>query len=993
MCAYNLSWLSSSVQNQGQNLSLLSALLSALNTLSTNNAGADTTWPKALQTLLSALEQDQKPIALGQADWDALKTEWSGLRTALNNQLPAALQPLGYQLSKLLETEPVPASAPKGVLMYPLLTKQAQAGGAAGLGALTFKTSASANVQANAVIEVMKQQPEWATALGYQPVPEKSFFRLGLLGNLGANAGANAAPVWGSVGVNAGATATAHLDLCFNYPPSDYVGQALLKSLAQLPAPGDLPGMLTACQGDDFAVSSLDVSGTVNLSGNIQASSALVQTVASAGATPSWSPVPLGTPVNIAAGVSAKFAASWALDGHQHLTVIKKDGKPVVKLDRGVSRSTGAAVDISASIGIDGIQAALNPVMSKILPSAEPLISKLGALSDLRGLALTALNQKLGLTADDDWTHTAQALLDIATGGPTSKATLALSNSLKKIVDDYTKAYLTQGAAAVTSAQNLLQTQVSTLLAGIPFDTAALNTGFTAALGEVSQKINGEITALGTRLDGLANSAATQIAQSLGLATADLQQFISDLQTQVGAATARLGNWLKSYDDARERISKAIEKIERNKLALEVAYAYQKKQSTTTLIEVSFLQDTPSAQALYKSLWTGQLDNYAAQIKLCESQASAKEIQSLFGRTQQRQISTGFSLSVFDFINASSTTTVLDSITVNTDRDGKIIVARDAISLSSIVNYQGFVSESSLALNLEMLALKDSSPPFNAEFKGSGDSINKDHLKGFFGLLEKLNAVSSGSGSRISDFLFGGTAGSDAIVTQANINGISTLDLNAWLRLLQTPAAKVMAAVQESCLACLTAAVDTGAEHTGMGGSPASWVAYGLNYSGWSEQKFWSTMVPGAGPKDWIESLFLVPQNGVDAIVPDTQMKSSFRRLWEVRRIAYGAGKAWTAVVAEAALFEQLKNEVPAGTAATANTFDRLSKLSKSISQNFALAFQFDVPDALQPMKVSWRFLGLVLALHKLALPDQDYPFITKVETTAYGDTKARLFV
>jgi|GEM_PF-3981959 len=991
MCAYNLSWLSSDLQNQGQNLSLLSALLSALNTLSTNNPAAGRTWSQALQTLLGALEQDQKPVDLGQADWDALKTEWSGLRTALNNQLPAALQPLAYQLSKLLEAEPVPPSTSKGMLVYPLLAKQAQAGGATGVGALTFKTSASANVQANAVIEVLKQQPEWATALGYQPVPEKSFFRLGLLGNLGMNAAANAAPIWGSTGVNAGATATAHLDLCFNYPPSDYVGQALLKSLAQLPAPGDLPGMLTACQGGDFAVTSLDVSGTVNLSGSIQASSALVQTVA--GAAASWSAVPLGKPVNIAAGLAAKFAASWALDGEQHLTLIKKDGKPVVKLARGINRSTGAAVDISASIGIDGIQAALDPVMSKILPSAEPLISKLGGLSDLRGLALTALNQKLGLTADDNWTHAAQALLDIATGGSTSKATLTLSNSLKKIVDDYTKAYLTQGATAVTSAQNLLQAQVSTLLAGIPFDTAALNTGFTAALGEVSQKINGEITALGARLDGLANSAATQIAQSLGLATADLQQFISDLQTQVSAATARLGNWLKSYDDARERISKAIEKIERNKLALEVAYAYQKKQSSTTLIEVGFLQDTPSARALYKSLWTGQLDNYAAQIKLCESDASAKEIQSLFGRTQQRQISTGFSLSVFDFINASSTSKVLDSITVNTDRDGKIIVARDAISLSSIVNYQGFVSESSLALNLEMLALKDSSPPFNAEFKGSGDSINKDHLKGFFGLLEKLNAVSYGSGSRISDFLFGGTAGSDAILTQANINGISTLDLNAWLRLLQTPADKVMAAVQESCLACLTAAVDTGAEHTGMGGSPASWIAYGLNYSGWSEQKFWSTMVPGAGPKDWIESLFLVPQNGVDAIVPGTQMKSSFRRLWEVRRIAYGAGKAWAAVVAEAALFEQLKNEVPAGTAATANTFDRLSKLSKSISQNFALAFQFDVPDALQPMKVSWRFLGLVLALHKLALPDQDHPFITKVETTAYGDTKARLFV
>ncbi|MFZ6875682.1 hypothetical protein ACO0LF_26750 [Undibacterium sp. Di27W] len=997
MCAYNLSWLSNSVQNQGQNLSLLSALLSALNTLSTSNPAPGTAWSAALQNLLSALEQDQKPAALEQADWETLKAEWSDLRTALGNQLPAALQPLGYQISTFLEAKVVPP-ATKGLLTYPLLAKNAQADGQIAAGALTFKTSAAANVQASAVIEVLSQQPDWATDLGYQPVPGKSFFRLGLLGNLGANVAADATPVWGSIGFAAGATATAHLDLCFNYPPSDYVGQALLDSLTQLPVPGDLPSALRVCQGGDFAISSFDVAGTANLSGSIKASSALVQTAASMGATPSWSPVPLGKPINITAGLAAEFAASWALEGDLHLTVIKKEGKPIVKLARGISRSTGASVDISASIGIEGIQAALDPVMSKILPSAEPLISKLGGFSDLRSLGLAALNKKLNLTDDSDWTHAAQALLNIAAGGGT-RATQALSDSLGNIVNDFSKNYLTQGEAAITDARNAIQTQIKTLLAGALNDSATLDTKITSALEDIIQKIDAEIAALAGKLTGLTNTATTQIAESLGLASADLQQFIEDLQVKVNAATTRLSNWLKSYEAARERVAKAVAKIEKNKLALEVAYAYQKKQSTTTLIEIGFVQDTPSARALYRSLWTGQLDNYAAQIKICESEGSAKEMQSLFGRTQQRQISTALSLSVFDFINVQSTTKVLDDITVNADRDGRIIVAKDAIALSSTVNSQGLVSESSLTLNLEMLALKDSPPPFNAEFKGSGDKINKNHLKDFFALLEKLNAVSPGSGSRISDFLFGGTAGSDARVSQANINGTCVLDQDAWLRLLQTPVNELIAAVQESCLASLTAAVDAGAERGGMDGSPADWIAWCLGYTGWSEQELWSSVAASSSATIWADALFSVePQFGFDPIPTDNPLqpraiRTSLRRLWEVRRIANGAGKAWAAVVAEAALFAQLKTAAPAGTAATAQTFDRLSALSKSISQNFAIAFQFEVPDLVQPMKVSWRFLGLVLALHKLALPNQDNTFITKVETTANGNAVAKLFV
>lgn len=997
MCAYNLSWLSSSVQNQGQNLSLLLALLNAMKTLRSDTAAQTPEWFEALSTLQKALDQNQKPASLSQADWITLTAEWSALRTALGNQLPAALRPLGYKLSELLTATIAPATTP-GILSYPLVAVNNQLAGATTAGPLSFQTSSQASVQANAVIEVLSSAPEWATAVGYVHPEIESFFRLGLLGNLGVGAGANATPSWGGIGLSASAKASANLDICFNYPPSRYVAQALSDSLQELPAPGDLQGMLAACQGDDFAISSLHVTSTASLNGKLTAGTALVSTLASAGATPSWSPVPLGKSVNINAGISAAFSANWALDGDQHLTVIRdasedNQRKPVVRLARGSSRSTGASVDISAKIGIEGLQAALDPVMNKILPSAGPLISKLGGLSDLRGLALDALNQQLGLTADDDWTHVAQTLLDIATGGATTKTTQALSSSLSNIISGFTKNYLEQGTVAITSAQNEIEQQIKAYVPGDQV-TAGFTTDVTNALQKIAQKINTELTTMAGELNGLAAPLATQVAQSLELATNGLPQFIQGLQNQVNTATARLSTWLKSYEAARERIASAIAKIESNQLALRVAYSYQKKQSTSTLIEVKFLEDTPAARALYKSLWTGQLDDYAAQITKCESEHSASEMQSLFGRTQQRNIGTGLSISVFDFINATSTSSVLDSIKVNTDRNGKIIVAQNAIKLNSKVSVDGSVSETSLSLNLEMLAVKDSPPPLNAEFKASGDSLDQDDVSYFFKLLEAVEAVSPGSGSRVSDFLFDGPAGTKASVAQANISGTQIFDMSAWMRLLQTSPEKLRATVFESCMNCLTVAVAS--ESGYMSGTPADWIAFFLGYTGWQEKEFWSNAEACSSStmwEDWV--LGVTPQSGFDALpvtgpFSSPEYRRSLRRLWEAHRIATFAAQAWVAVGEENTLLAQLPNATPEVAAAA---FDRLSKLSSRISKGFAAAFEFNIPDLKHPIKVSWRFLGLVMALHKLALPDDDVAFITKVDTTIAGAASARLFV
>jgi hypothetical protein len=46
-----------------------------------------------------------------------------------------------------------------------------------------------------------------------------------------------------------------------------------------------------------------------------------------------------------------------------------------------------------------------------------------------------------------------------------------------------------------------------------------------------------------------------------------------------------------------------------------------------------------------------------------------------------------------------------------------------------------------------------------------------------------------------------------------------------------------------------------------------------------------------------------------------------------------------------------------------------------------------------QPIKVSWRFLGLVIALSRLAAPNEPAGFLAQVETLDHGEPVARLFI
>lgn len=982
----DLKWLTASSGSGVQGLSLLSSLLMAMKKLR-DAAAVSVGWSEVLSQLVAALESGTRPAPIAQADWGALVKDWVALKDALRDKLPQALRPLTLQLSGLAST-PVGDSSTPGRLEYPLLTGDGQVAGADVVGGLTFDISAGLQGKASVAIQVYAETPDWAGDIGYQAPDAELLVRIGVHGQLMASASAAATPAWGSVSVSGSAQGAASLDYCFAYPSSRYVAQALLDSLPQMPAPGDLSGLLSACQGDDFAMSIVDVSGGLKIGGSLGVGTALVGKIGTGLAD--WAAVTLTQPPTVTARLAATVAFNWGLDG-DYRTLVRRAGRGAsVRIDRLTQRTTGASLDISATLDVDGLQAMLDPVMAKVMPSAAPLISRLGELADLRGLARDTLQKRLGLTGSGTWPSIARQLIAVATGGDASVASASIADELSQTFDDLAKAYVGDKTKDLGPFVRKLASWMQGQLTPGAAATPAPATQWTGAIAAIKDRIDKAYTGFAA---SVGNDVAGTITQALGGPGASVGAFIGDLQKRSKAATGPLLEWLNAYEAARTKIAKAVAQVEQEKLAVTWAATYQRQRADSVLVEVLIAVATPSSKALYAALRTGRLDDYDRLVTVCEAERSASEVQCLFRATQTRKTQYAFTLNVFKAASVAATTSLMDSIVVDADRTGRIIAAGDTVTLDQQLAVRSKLTDASLTIDLEMLAVPGALPNLSTLYSASGDNFSAKDRDDFFGLLEKANAVSAGTDDRVRDLLWAGSTSSDATLSNAELSVLYVPDAAAWERLLGVDAKAVESAIRQRCMQLLGMAIDLGAERGLSGGTPAQWVTGWLQQTNLAEADFWALAINRRW-SDWFNKLVDTAELGVAHAegLAKGDVQRSLKQLWAIQRISSGAGAAWAQVADARALLASLRSGSP-GALSREEALSRLADISEAIMNGFKAAFASAIPDLEQATKVSWQYLGPILALASLASAGTDPPMITKVKAQVRGQAVAQLIV
>jgi hypothetical protein len=984
MGTLDLKWLTASSGSGVRGLSLLSSLLGALKELR-GAAAVSVGWNEALSQLVAALGSGTRPAAIAPADWDALVKDWAALEDALKDKLPQALRPLTLQLSDLAKAAVGDSSTP-GLLEYPLLMSDRPLAGADVIGGLTFDTSADLQGKASVAIQAYAATPDWASDIGYQAPHAELLVRIGVHGQLIASAAATATPAWGSVSISGSAQGAASLDYCFDYPSSRYVAQVLLDSLPQMPAPADLSGLLTTCQGDDFAMSIVDVSGGLKIGGSLGIGTALVGKIGTGLAD--WAAVTLTQPPTVTANLAATVAFHWGLDG-DYRTLVRRVGRSAsVRIDRLTQRSTGASLDISATLDVDGLQAMLDPVMAKVMPSAEPLISRLGELADLRGLARDTLQKRLGLAGSGTWPSIARQLIAVATGGDASAASAGHADELSQTFDDLAKTYLGDKSKDLGP---FVQKLVSWMQAE-PTRGAAVTPAPAAPWADAIAAIKDRIDKAYAGFAASVNDVAGTITQALAGPGASVGAFIGDLQKRSTAATGPLLEWLDAYEAARKKIASAVAQVEQEKLAVTWAATYQKQRADSVLVEVLVAAATPSSKALYAALRTGRLDDYDSLMAACEAEGSASEVQCLFRATQTRKTQYAFTLNVSNAASVAATTSLMDSIVVDADRTGRIIAAGDTVTLDQQLAVRSKLTDASLTIDLEMLAVPGALPSLSTLYSASGDNFSAKDRDDFFGLLERANAVSAGTDDRVRDLLWAGSTSSDATLSSAELSVLYVPDAAAWERLLGCDAKAVELAIRQRCMQLLGMAIDLGAERGLSDGTPAAWVAGWLQQTNLSEADFWALAVNRRW-SDWFNKLVDTAELGVAHAegLAKGDAQRSLKQLWAIQRISSGAGAAWVRVADAHALLVALRSGSPA--LSREEALSRLADISDGITNGFKTAFASAIPDLEQATKVSWQYLGPILALASLASAGNDPPMITKVKAQVRGQAVAQLIV
>ncbi|HUL63314.1 MAG TPA: hypothetical protein VLW55_01745 [Burkholderiaceae bacterium] len=1005
----DLAWLVSRGASGVQQVSVFASLLGAMRDL--RNANTETVeWHEALGKLFQALDDQGStaPKGVDQTDWDALKADWTTLKQRLRERLPDALQPLTFKLSDLAPAK-IGNSTTPGLLEYPLIARTVAGKTSVAAAGLMFDVASSIAADTALSIQVYDAAPAWAQEVGYQLPGAMNLVRVGAHGSLAAGADAAASPAWGKVSLSAGAHAAAALDYCLHFPASRYLAQVLLDSIPQLRAPGDLNGFLEVCKSNGtnaFAMSVFDISGGLTFGGSVTLGKALVQQISIDPQTlkkvATGLAIDLPPPPTVAADVGAALGFKWALDGDYRTTVRKFGDGAAVRIDRLTARTTGASLTVDATFDIDGLQAMLDPVMTKFLPTAEPLLARLGELADLRGLARSALQRQLGLTGTGGWTDIANQLLDLALGGAPNAAATQIGATLNTMFTDFANGYLQRiGADPATLKSNidaLVQQANKVLLTAQPAagaaggDTAAASAQITAALKAITTRIDQAYKRFTDQVASVSNDVARTIVAPIAPVGAEIGAFIQQLQGKVNTATEPLVAWLTRYEMARTKVAKAVEQVEREKLAIDWGVTYQKRRESTALVEVLFAQPgaagpTAKAQALFNAMLTGRLDNYPALIAQCTREGSATEQQCLFRIGQTRSTVYSFSLNLFGFTSITTTSSAADNVVVEVDGMGRITAAGSTAQLGNRMTVGSKTTDASLTIDLEMLAA-DAAPRLSAIFTASGDSFTRKDRDDFFALLELSGAVTAGTNVRVRDLLWAGATNDATALTHAELSVLYAPDLDAWRRMLAVKPDVLEAATRRRCMDLLGIAMKVKAEPGLLGTSdPAAWAAEWAAQKGIKEADFWAGAKATSTWSGWYESLFdRTPSPS--ASIP---LERSVKRMWQLARISAGVADAWKNV----ALEEQFLSGLLASPdrPKQAGVFDRLSDLSERIKKGFATTVQFEIADLSKPTKVSWQFLAPILALAAFGEEELGPPLITRVKAVVRAQTIDELIV
>lgn len=567
----------------------------------------------------------------------------------------------------------------------------------------------------------------------------KRILRVGVDGAVKVGAGVAASyqgtGINGSLQASAGASAKAELDFFYQTRANEIMVAALASGLESLPNPFRLDSIAENGRKRLRAVR-FGVDGTVGVGAQVGLGYLFGTSVDASSVVDETDAV-----VTVGGRVGLSFGVQVAQQGMFDLVITPHgDHQVMVNLTRVSGGRREGRFDLTADIGITGLDKVGQAFVEQYLPDPGDLLTKLEGYLDI-GAQLKAkfIEAAAGLLGAGD---VDAQLIELLSGNQTAAGAVdTLAAALKEAVDR--KIGLWEAGAG----EMALELVVDAL------DRLGLPEPLRSSVAEwmrnrVETVLADLIASLTQTVDGLLDGLDTSAIETLLTPLERLGENVTELTAKIQAGTTKLLTpilkFLRYYADARAKVVHALEQAAKIKVSLSYQKLWRRSTSQELMLKVVLDTNQDDCNRLLKRMLVGSFEEVLQAVR----QPGVQILGGLYKELQESMKETRFAFSVLG-MSMEARSVLKSDFQVQADLNGNVV------SAASQVELQRRVSRSHEYQELRFLNLTDLAVDQKATASATlalyyrDTKLHDSEIKQFYGSLEAAKLLRPGTMERI----------------------------------------------------------------------------------------------------------------------------------------------------------------------------------------------------------------------------------------------------
>lgn len=563
------------------------------------------------------------------------------------------------------------------------------------------------------------------------------------MGTPGIGVGFKAPLSFGQFSVSRQRTVQNRLLMKFSHPEDTRVVEAMNNDLPVIARLNDPASLLDA---GNFKSLKLTTSGKVRFGAALKARRSWIQSL----------DAPDGA-VATRLKANAGYAMNWERTGDFRFTMSRaRGGQLRIWLTESSKNRSSRSLSLGAELKIKGLQQSVAPVMKEIARLPDHLDGLVKTYSRPSRLFRDKLREKLN--ASDP---SLRALTDIVAGG----GKLAARRFVNALIDAMAESAGARADHWTDLLAGRIDTVVEERINALPLPPDRRDELTTHVKGSVSEALDDLDESLLRDLKAALREDAQPITATLSRFAEGPSELFDRVDVSAEHCLAPLKRLLARYRTLEERIARAVETAERERLTIRYGRAVSRSKSASTLLRLRLDPRSEEGKSLYGQMLKGDFAD-AMTVGMDADNDTITLEDCVFKRTFERKTASGLTFNFFGHEIASRRALSTD-IKAEHGIGGQINLFEARADVSE--EHAAFGESQSMRVGslLQFIASPDAPDAFSVQLNYTDKRIRPKELREYLTSLEDAGLIADGATERttIDNGLFGAPEAGEHVVT------------------------------------------------------------------------------------------------------------------------------------------------------------------------------------------------------------------------------------